>query len=217
MLWAKESRINRIYLSWFQYSQKHPFTHWMYWDYNAKAGVIDTRSTVAENKFGWVRNRNLGRSLKKLLLFICSVLWAGSPLFTAPNASDFFHCKCYWTSLQRHLSWSQHEFFFSQHFSSLDLNVVVLTDSITSLGRLFHSFTTLCVKKCFLRLVRLLFIFSFNAWPLVLLCPSRVSRFVVTDWSYPELLVSILKTSITSPLKRLYAKVGMSSFFSLSS
>ena len=45
-------------------------------------------------------------------LFICSVLWAGSPLFTAPNASDFFHCKCYWTSLQRHLSWSQHEFSF---------------------------------------------------------------------------------------------------------
>ena len=47
-----------------------------------------------------------------LLLFNCSVLWAGSPLFIAPNATDFFHCKCYWTSLQRHLSWSQHEFSF---------------------------------------------------------------------------------------------------------
>ena len=87
------------------------------------------------------------------------------------------HCNVIWVGLNMN-------FLFSQHLSSLDLNVVVLTDSITSLGRLFHSFTTLGVKKCFLRLVRLLFIFSFNAWPLVLLCPSRVSRFVVTDWSY---------------------------------
>ena len=155
-----------------------------------------------------------------LLLDICSsvqyceqvVLYSQLPmLVTSFNASVTGpHCNVIWVGLNMN-------FLFSQHLSSLDLNVVVLTDSITSLRRLFHSFTTLCVKKCFLRLVRLLFIFSFNAWPLVLLCPSRVSRFVVTDWSYPESLVSILKTSIISPLKRLYAKVGMSSFFSLSS
>ena len=54
---------------------------------------------------------------------------------------------------------------------------------------------------------------SFWAWPLVFVWRRRLG---VTSESYWSSILHVLKVSIMEPLARLYAKVGNSSFFNLS-